>query len=125
MEMGRAWREEVALTPPAPFLHPGGAGGVWETHLPLTAQVLREKAGWFLEIDQLPSSSAWIQAQECPQLLSEGMCSSLLISLPASDPGDQLSPTNRGVMFRESGLELLGKTPWEGWALGWQLERQK
>lgn len=52
----------------------------------LTAQVLRERElGSFLEICQLSSGSAWIQARmSSASLLMEG-CSSFLISLPTSD----------------------------------------
>lgn len=63
----------------------------------LTAQVLRERElGSFLEICQLSSGSAWIQARmSSASLLMEG-CSSFLISLPTSDPGVQLFDLSGG-----------------------------
>lgn len=69
VEMGRAWRRWPShhLTP---FLHRRAGSGA---HLPLTAQVLREKAGWFSGNRPTAQQLNWIRP-ECPQLLCLREC---------------------------------------------------
>lgn len=123
VEMGRAWREEVAPHHLTPVSAPRRAGGSGSSSS-LTAQVLREKAGWFSETDQR-CPAAQPGSTECPQLLCLREC------VPASQSACQ--PQIRGISssrliggdVQESYLELLGKPPGRDGALGWQLERQK